>query len=148
MLSFLMELKMFSFLVNCWKLTIQGLQYLLLPLHHLCGFLDCYGVIEPFWGFNGRFTYYRWKLTPFWTTWPLSMQSLRRSIVAQCHQGVEGGVPKPSYSLLLWVQRCLAKVNPIHWLLDSFQLNRRLLLTSSCLFFPSGFLKSRAHPVL
>ena len=40
---------------------IQG--WLSLTLHHLCGFMDCYGVIESFWGFNGRFTYYRWNLT-------------------------------------------------------------------------------------
>ena len=72
------------------------------------------------------------------------MQFLRRSRVAQCHHVVEGGVPKPSYLLPLWVQHCVAKLNMIHWLLDSFQLNCRLLLTSSCLFFPSA-LFNRAH---
>ena len=44
-------------------LVRQLLPWLLLPLHHLCGFLSCYSVIESFWGFNGRFTYYRWNLT-------------------------------------------------------------------------------------
>ena len=64
-------------LTNCDEvtpLTIQGMidrkfgpasiavRWLLLPLHHLCGFLACYGVIESFWGFSGRFTYYRCNL--------------------------------------------------------------------------------------
>ena len=43
-----------------WSTT----RWLLLPLHHLCGFLDCYGVIEYFWCFNGRFTYYLNHLAP------------------------------------------------------------------------------------
>ena len=42
---------------------------------------------------NGRFTYYPNHLSPL-------CESLRRSRVAQCHQGVVGGAPKPSYSLL------------------------------------------------
>ena len=68
-------------------------QWLLLPLHHLCGFLACYGVIDVCWCFNGRFTYYLNHLAPL-------CAALRRSRVAQCHQGVVGWVPKPSYSLL------------------------------------------------
>ena len=56
---------------------------------------------------NSRFTYYLNHLAPL-------CAALRRSRVAQCHQGVVGGVPKPSYSLLLWVQRFLVKVNTIH----------------------------------
>ena len=80
------------------------------------------------------FTFYRWYLTPFWTTGPLSMQDLRRSRVAQCHQGVEGALPNPSYLLLSWVQRLVAKVNRIHWLAWYSQHNRRLLLRSSCIF--------------
>ena len=39
-------------------------RWLLLPLHHLCSFLACYGVIESFWCFNGRFTYYLNHLAP------------------------------------------------------------------------------------
>ena len=39
-------------------------KWLLLPPHHLCGFLDCYGVIESFWCFKGRFTYYLNHLAP------------------------------------------------------------------------------------
>ena len=31
-------------------------QWLLIPLHHLCGFLACYSVIRVGWGFNGTFT--------------------------------------------------------------------------------------------
>ena len=46
-------------------LDVAPRKWLLLPLHHLCGFLACYGVIESFWGFNGRFTYYRWNLIIF-----------------------------------------------------------------------------------
>ena len=42
---------------------------------------------------NGRFTYYLNHLAPLFA-------ALRRSRVAQCHLGVVGGVPKPSYSLL------------------------------------------------
>ena len=42
---------------------------------------------------NGRFTYYLNHLAPL-------CAALRRSRVAQCHQGVVGGVPKPSYLLL------------------------------------------------
>ena len=112
-----------------WELVCEG--WLLLPLHHLCGFLACYGNIESFWCFNGRLNYYLNHLAPF-------CAGPRRSWVAQCHQGVLGGVPKPSYSLLSWVQRCVAKVNTIHWLLDDFQLNRRFLLTSSWFLFPNA----------
>ena len=43
---------------------------------------------------NGRFNYYLNHLAHL-------CAALRRSRVAQCHQGVVGGVPKPSYSLLL-----------------------------------------------
>ena len=42
---------------------------------------------------NGRFTYYLNHLAPL-------CAALRRSRVSQFHQGVVGGVPKPSYSLL------------------------------------------------
>ena len=38
--------------------------WLLLPLHHVCGFLSCYGVRDVCWCFNGRFNYYLNHLAP------------------------------------------------------------------------------------
>ena len=50
---------------NLYIFSYNMVLWILLPLYHLCGFLDCYGVIESFWGFNGMFNFYRWNLTPF-----------------------------------------------------------------------------------
>ena len=82
--------------------------WLLLPLHHLCGFLSCYSVIDVRWMLTAGLLYLN-HLAPL-------CAALRRSRVAQCHHGVVGGVPNPTYSLLSWVQRFVAKVNTIHWL--------------------------------
>ena len=41
--------------------------WLLLPLHHLCGFLDCYSVIDINWMLTAGLIF-------IWTTWPFSVQ--------------------------------------------------------------------------
>ena len=68
------------------------MMWLLLPLHHLCGFLSCYSVRDVSWMLTAGLLYFE-PLAPL-------CAAIRRSRVAQYHQGVVVGVPKPSYSLL------------------------------------------------
>ena len=59
-------------MVISWK--DEKLMWLLVPRHHLCGYLACYGVIRWGWEFNGKFTINRETLLPsYFNHWaPLS----------------------------------------------------------------------------